>query len=108
MKLLNCHLPNTLLESKFLFSKFLFLEHFNDILKIKKLLYCTKCVNYLGLLTEEEICIHCEAGNDPKLNSKLESFCYYLQIKSQLEEFLAQKCIAEALINSVGIRIHLV
>ena len=49
LKFLNCHFPNTFVESKFLFFK-----HFDDILKIEKHFYCMKCVNYLGMLTEEE------------------------------------------------------
>ena len=102
LQLINCHFPNTVAASKFIFFK-QFCNVENDI---EKHLYCSKCSNYLGFIQDSAAaCSICENLNVLSENVRNDFFFFYMPVKKQVHQLLSEKSIAESLYSNTHVGI---
>lgn len=85
INLINCHLPDPLNPSKYLF-----LKKFSDIAQLLTYYYCTKCISLLDFEGRQSIdCPNCQYRNTESVLKRNGNFFIYIPLKEQLQQLLS-------------------
>lgn len=85
LNLVNCHLPEPLHPSKYLF-----LKNFPNIAKLVKYYYCIKCLSLLKFEGRQSIdCPNCQYCNIKSVLKQNGNYFIYIPIKEQLRQLLS-------------------